>query len=129
MRIFAILFSLIPLGIGVTVLGFLWLTPFDQFGSPPLFFRVFASFIAFGFILFGAAAMTNAFYGPDFMAQMREQMHRADLSKRFQEPRSTASPQGYICSQCGAPLGKNPDVSPLGDVKCTHCGKWFNIHT
>ena len=26
-------------GIGITLLGFLWLTPFDAFGSPPLFFE------------------------------------------------------------------------------------------
>ena len=39
-------FGLVFGGIGLTVLGYLWLTPFNQFDSPPLFFRIVGSFIA-----------------------------------------------------------------------------------
>jgi DNA-directed RNA polymerase subunit RPC12/RpoP len=35
---------------------------------------------------------------------------------------------GYQCAHCGATLGEQADVSPHGDVKCAHCGRWFNIH-
>ena len=36
--------------IGVAVLIFLWAPSSDGFGAPPLFFRVFGSFIALAFI-------------------------------------------------------------------------------
>ena len=39
--------------IGVTVIVFLWSQPFGEFGSPPLFFRIFGSLIASVFILVG----------------------------------------------------------------------------
>jgi DNA-directed RNA polymerase subunit RPC12/RpoP len=40
----------------------------------------------------------------------------------------TSLNKDYECDHCGAKLDKNADVSPSGDVKCTYCNKWFNIH-
>jgi hypothetical protein len=115
-------------GIGITVLGFLWLTPFNQFGSPPLFFRIFGSFIALVFIAMGGTTFVAAILGN------RLQRHVADFDK-FNEteteanaPAAPLSPLNYCCSNCGAKLTKQSDVSPLGDVKCIFCGQWFNIH-
>ncbi|HVE59795.1 MAG TPA: hypothetical protein VNB22_23485 [Pyrinomonadaceae bacterium] len=36
--------------------------------------------------------------------------------------------RNYQCKNCGAALGEKADVSPSGDVKCSYCNKWFNIH-
>ncbi|MBX3442392.1 MAG: hypothetical protein KF774_08290 [Planctomyces sp.] len=121
------LFGIVPLGIGLTVLGFLWLSPFGEFHSPPLFFRIFGSFVALPFVFMGAGAL--------FMSQEK-------LTKRLQEGaaqaargedappqnRSAARGQGYTCPSCSAPLAPGADVSPKGDVKCGHCNRWFNIH-
>jgi len=43
-------------------------------------------------------------------------------------PQDLGAALGYVCPGCCAPLGKRADVSPQGDVKCPHCGRWFNIH-
>ena len=56
---FARLIGLFPLGIGLTVLGGLWLAPFGEFHSPPLFFRIFGSIIALAFVTFGAVALSG----------------------------------------------------------------------
>jgi hypothetical protein len=125
------LFGIVPLGIGLTVLGFLWLTPFHEFGSPPLFFRLFGSFVALPFVFVGAAAL---FGNPESWAKARiEQARRlrnlaqeAGLSEN--RPAQPGSSAGYVCPSCNAPLGEKADVSPSGDVKCLHCGRWFNIH-
>ncbi len=49
--------GIIPFGIGVTLLCFLWFGE-DGFHSPPLFFKVFGSFIALAFVMFGVAAFS-----------------------------------------------------------------------
>jgi hypothetical protein len=117
-------------GIGLTVLGFLWLTPFNQFGSPPLFFRIFGSFVALCFVAMGGTTFVGAILGN------RLQRPVADFDK-FNEtktdgppnaPAAPLSPLNYCCSNCGAKLAKQSDVSPLGDVKCSFCHQWFNIH-
>ncbi len=132
------LMGIVPLGIGLTVLGFLWLTPFNEFGSPPLFFRVFGSFIALAFVLTGVGFIA----GPSLVrgqgAHLKGMMQ--DLAKTAQDIQRggpaetshaspTTSPQvGYDCPNCGASLGKDCDVSPSGDAKCGFCERWFNIH-
>ena len=115
-------------GIGITMLGFLWLTPFDQFGSPPLFFRIFGSFIALCFVAMGGTTFVGAILGS------RQQRPVAGFDK-FNETKMEADapaapllPLNYCCSNCGAKLTKQSEVSPLGDVKCTFCHQWFNIH-
>jgi len=114
-------------GIGITVLLFMWLTPFDQFGSPPLFFRIFGSFIALVFVVMGFGTLAGAIAGKglaDRAAAMAQQQ-RGDLS---QSPSDLPPSVGYTCAKCGAPLGADAEVSPLGDVKCSFCHQWFNIH-
>lgn len=133
------LFGIIPLGIGLTVLGFLWGAPFGQFGSPPLFFRVFGSFVALGFVMFGGVMIASGSLIKSQGGQLRNMMQ--DLSEAARggierPPRSTdgtsaaAEPKvGYDCPNCGASLGEDCDVSPSGDAKCNYCKRWFNIHS
>ena len=39
-----------------------------------------------------------------------------------------AGPTEYSCSQCGASLGVNTEVSPSGDFKCQFCNSWSNVN-
>lgn len=115
-------------GIGLTTIGFLWGAPFGQFGSPPLFFRVFGSFIAFVFVVVGGSTVFAAFAStPSSLRRFPRQRFKTD---QFEPPPVPIPPSalGYDCSNCGANLGKEADVSPLGDVKCPFCQRWFNIH-
>ena len=117
-------FGIAFFGIGLTVLGFLWLSPFGAWDSPPLFFRIFGSFIAICFVAMGGTVAMSAILGgglmrPSIPAVERVQPHGI----------AAAGPLGgYHCPQCAAPLSDKADVSPLGDVKSTFCGAWFNIH-
>jgi hypothetical protein len=106
-RAFAALFGVI----GLTILGFLWFGTGDDFGAPPLFFKVFASLIASGFIIMGFGVAVTTGRG-------------AVLSPSPESPRSGGT---YSCPNCGGGL-ENADVSPSGDVKCSYCSRWFNIH-
>ncbi len=132
------LMAIIPFGIGMTVLIFLWSAPFGEFGSPPLFFRVFGSFIALAFVLTGIAIFVGAgkIGDPRRMAQKLQEMQK-ELgatqpmgSSSVTQPDATVKPKvGYECPNCGAAMGKEADVSPSGDVKCGYCERWFNIHS
>lgn len=129
------LIGIVPLGIGITVMAFLWLSPFGAFHSPPLFFRIFGSFIALGFILFGvgafkAAGMMNRLNLRKTAEQLQNLQQQTDNSSETQEtPAATDAPgTGYECPSCGAALGGDADVSPSGDAKCRYCKRWFNIH-
>ena len=117
-------------GIGITTLGFLWLTPFNEFGSPPLFFRIFGSFISLAFVAMGGTTFVAAILGN------RLQRRGTDFDQ-FNQTKGESPPDGpaipssslnYCCSNCGAKLTNQADVSPLGDVKCSFCHQWFNIH-
>jgi hypothetical protein len=122
--------GIVPLGIGITVIAFLWGAPFGEFGSPPLFFRFFGSFIALAFVMVGAGIL----FGATTKARSRIFDRLGDAARRQQgrdheEDDSPARPSGrYTCPHCGAPLADGADVSPHGDVKCTYCTSWFNIH-
>lgn len=127
-KLFGVLFSIIPLGVGLTVLIFLWSKPFDDWDSPPLVFRVFGSFIALGFLLFGgfaARTFSAAAKGLSSMELIDRQISQAQDASSSQPP---AAPGRYACPDCGASLDPKAEVSPLGDVKCGYCGSWFNIH-
>jgi hypothetical protein len=122
-RIVGSVFGLAFCGIGLTVLGFLWLTPFDAFGSPPLVFRFFGSFIAIMFVVTGGTLAYNMLTGK------LEAMGAPAIPAASQQPSMTdPSSNTYTCPHCGAPVGSRIDVSPLGDVKCPFCHAWFNIH-
>lgn len=126
-KFLGLIFGLIPLGIGITVLIFLWGVPFGEFGSPPLFFQVFGSFVALGFVAFGGAACYGALAGGRHLSALAA-LARTDPSAAPTESSPTPARSGYICPQCSAPLQDGAEVSPHGDVKCTYCKCWFNIH-
>jgi hypothetical protein len=120
-RIIGSVFGFAFAGIGLTVLCFLWFAD-DGFGSPPLFFRIFGSFIAIVFVVMGGtmgvAALTAK---PQF--------------PNFTPPSAPAGPAhaqrshgAFACPHCGAALTSKTEASPHGDVKCPFCGAWFNIH-
>ena len=110
-------------GIGLTVLGFLWFGD-DGFGSPPLIFRLVGSFIAIVFVVFGGTMGLSAVFARGLMADPTERLKALQGNAGAE----TRVPGSYVCPNCGATLG-NAEVSPLGDVKCTFCGSWFNIHS
>ena len=118
-RLLGIVFGIVFGGIGLTVIGFLWGT--RGFGEPPLFFKLFGSFIALAFVAVGATF---------FMAAIKGQIPlsgNAD-SARLDPSTGDGDGDGYKCPACGARLGEAADVSPKGDVKCGYCKQWFNIH-
>jgi hypothetical protein len=102
-------------GIGLTLLGFFWLSSIADF--IPLFFRIFASFIAVGFVAFGGGTALMSLLG---------QIGSSPIVTA--SALLAATPGSYKCTQCGAPLADKSSVSPLGDVKCSFCNAWFNIH-
>ena len=117
-------------GIGITVLGSLWLAPFNQFDSPPLFFRIFGSFIALVFVAMGGTTFVAAIFG-NHLQRPGTNFDKFNDTKEQRPPNAPAvpmSPLNYCCSNCGAKLTNKADVSPLGDVKCSFCHQWFNIH-
>ncbi|MBI1310539.1 hypothetical protein GC176_04460 [bacterium] len=126
------LIGIVPLGVGLSVLGFTWGGGMDggPGGGPPVFFKLFFSFVALGFVLFGLAA----FFGPSLLKGQRQQLldaarDLADVARGDSGDTSQQRPQvGYRCPNCGADLGDGADVSPSGDVKCDYCKRWFNIH-
>jgi len=132
MNTYTRLVGFFPCGVGLTLLMFLWSQPFDGFHSPPLFFRILGSFVGLFFIFIGV----GFFIGPvgnsnrmkAAMKQHKEMLEELETEQGDLDSDDAPSSMNYQCSTCGAPLGTGDDVSPHGDVKCTHCGKWFNIH-
>ena len=120
--------GIVPLGIGLTVLGFMWLSSFDGFGSPPLFFRIFFSFIALGFVLKGVGIL---FTSPATLIEQIKAGQKALQDSHptsLEMPSSPPSPGKLKCPNCGS-SPQTGEVSPLGDVKCDHCSRWYNVHT
>ena len=131
-RFVAGVFGLVFFGIGLTVTSFMW-GQGDGFGSPPLIFRLFASLIGVAFMAFGGTMAYSAFTGGGLMkSQLDVQGALKHIEREIgdasgsSKPRSVA-PGSYVCPHCAATLQK-ADVSPMGDVKCSFCGSWFNVH-
>jgi len=105
--------------IGLTVLVFLWSQSPDEFGAPPLIFKLVGSFIALAFMAMGFGMPITAILNRGKAGSLE------DFGSASSGP--SASAVGYRCPHCGAGLGKQ-EVSPSGDVKCAYCHKWWNIH-
>ena len=120
-RIPAAIISGVFAAIGLTVIVFLWSQPFGAFHSPPLFFRIFGSLVATMFVVMGGSGVIAAIYGKPLTPR-----HRS-LRSAFRRP-PVETPGSYVCPNCGATLAENVDVSPSGDVKCSYCNSWFNVH-
>ncbi|MEM1085224.1 MAG: hypothetical protein AAGI48_14020 [Verrucomicrobiota bacterium] len=99
--------------IGIAVLVFLWGSG-DGFGSPPLVFKVFGSFIALGFMAMGFGVPLTA------IRKAKELEAKGGSS-------APLKPGSYRCPSCGSNV-RDAEVSPSGDVKCPYCNGWWNIH-
>jgi DNA-directed RNA polymerase subunit RPC12/RpoP len=120
--------GVVPFGIGISVMVFLW--TFSGFGEPPFFFKVFGSFIALGFVLFGGAMLFRPSLMQGHEGRLAAILKRVQATTKQSDPSPTDEPKvGYDCANCGAALGEDAEVSPSGDVKCTYCKRWFNIHS
>jgi hypothetical protein len=129
--ILGIVFGLVFFGIGISVIAFVWSE--RGFGAPTLFFRIFATLIAVPFVAVGGFAafgsiqiLRGSHAGTDQIASMLNYSGQAKTPDDHAS--GSASRVGYTCPACGAPLAHGADVSPHGDVKCAHCGRWFNVH-
>jgi hypothetical protein len=120
-RILLGIFGLVFAGAGICVLGLIW---GDRFDFVPVFAKLFGSLIACallafgGFMVFSAVAAGKVSFTPIATIPTTGESGKG----------STTSPGRYVCPNCGAALGEKADVSPMGDVKCAHCGRWFNVH-
>jgi uncharacterized protein YjeT (DUF2065 family) len=101
------LMGIMPFGIGLTVLFFIWFGDVRPFGGAPLVFRVFASFVAMGFVLTGLMI----FKAPSLLKSQHQNMldRVRELSKAAGHDLvdSSATPDGrsqvnYSCPNCGA---------------------------
>jgi hypothetical protein len=131
-RFLGAVFGLIFSGIGLTVIGFMWLGLDDDFGSPPVFVKIFASVIALGFVAMGGTLAAASILGGGMLGRsasiINEAMRRAQEAQNSATPTSAKPAGGYACPHCGGALGEKADVSPMGDAKCAFCGRWFNVH-
>ncbi len=127
-RFVGAVFGLVFFGIGLTVIGVMWFAS-DGFGSPPVFFKLIASFIALAFVAMGGTLAASSIFGGAMLAR-----HGAALGQSMRERPSRypstppTTPAGYGCPHCGAALAEKAEVSPMGDSKCAFCGQWFNVH-
>jgi hypothetical protein len=129
--ILGIVFGLVFFGIGISVMAFVWTE--SGFGAPPLFFRIFATLIAIPFVVVGGMAaygsiqaLRGSHAGADQMASLLQQSGQPSTAD--DESAKLRPSVSYTCPACGAPLARGAEVSPHGDVKCAHCGGWFNVH-
>jgi hypothetical protein len=111
--LFMLLFFSIFGFIGIALLVFLWGSG-EGFGSPPLFAKVFGSFIALGFMAMGFGVPLTA------IKKSKELVSGTDFKREGEGG-------GYKCPNCGANV-QDADVSPSGDLKCPYCKGWWNIH-
>lgn len=116
-RFIGAVFGFVFCGIGLAILGFMWTVQGSD--EPPLFFKIFASFIALPFVAMG---------GTLFFTSLKRRSMILEMPTIQQSPPATAAGKDYACPSCGARLGEDVDVSPSGDAKCGYCRKWFNIH-
>jgi hypothetical protein len=120
-RFVGAVFGIAFFGIGLTVIIALW---GGGMGDPPVFFKLFGSLIALVFVAMGGAMAFGAITGGGILSQG----NTSETTTATTTTTSSAAPAGYTCPHCGGGLDRNADVSPMGDVKCSFCGRWFNVH-
>ncbi len=127
-RFIGAVFGLVFFGIGLTVIGVMWFAS-DDFGSPPVFVKLIASFIALAFVAMGGTLAASSIFGGAMLARHGEAIGPATRVAESHQPSTPSStPAGYACPHCGAALAEKAEVSPMGDSKCAFCGQWFNVH-
>ncbi len=104
--------------IGLTVIISLWTA--DGFGAPPTFFKIFGSFIGLAFMAMGFGMPISALMNKGKLSVPTEAVSNSSQQKR-------PAPGTYDCPNCGANVGE-AEVSPSGDLKCSYCNEWWNIH-
>src|SRR5687767_5007230 len=90
-RFVGAVFGLAFAGIGLTVIISLW---FGGMGDPPVFFKLFGSFIALVFVAMGGAMAFSAITGRGLMAQPGAAGTTTTAS-------SPAAARAYTCPHCG----------------------------
>jgi len=118
-RFIAGVFGVAFAGIGLAVIGGLWFS--DGMGDPPIIFKLVGSCIALVFVAMGGTMAFSAITGRGLMASPVQPPAAGGSS-------ATGATAAYTCPHCGGGLDRNADVSPMGDVKCSFCGRWFNVH-
>lgn len=111
--LFVLLFFSIFGFIGIALLVFLWGSG-NGFHSPPLFAKIFGSFIALGFMAMGFGVPLSAIKKSKELSKSGGAM-----------PEDSGN--GYGCPNCGGNV-TDAEVSPSGDLKCPYCNSWWNIH-
>ena len=118
-RFIGAVFGIAFAGIGLTVMVSLWA---GGMGDPPVFFKLVGSFMGLIFVAVGGAMAVGAITGRGMMSTPN------GSGATTKTTADTTSTPRYTCPHCGGGLDRNADVSPMGDVKCAFCGRWFNVH-
>ena len=118
-RFIGAVFGIAFAGIGLTIIVSLWS---GGMGDPPVFFKLVGSFMALIFVAVGGTMAVGAITGRGMMSAARPPGAATTPTS------ATSTPAAYTCPHCGGGLDRNADVSPMGDVKCAFCGRWFNVH-
>src|SRR5829696_6997430 len=118
-RFIGAVFGLAFAGIGLTVILSLW---FGGMGDPPVFFKLFGSFIGTVFVAMGGGMAFSAITGRGMMAKPGGSTTASTTSTPPPSPGSPNEARGYTCPHCGGGLDRGADISPMGDVKCAFCG-------
>jgi len=131
LRLILGLFGFAFAGCGIAVLRMLWLPPANRFDLFDVVSKIIFSisalvfFLAFGVVLLFLAIFCK--FGPATRADF-DKFNQTEAEGLPNDSAAPSSPVNYSCSHCGATLMNQADVLPLGDVKCSFCHKWFNIH-
>ncbi len=118
--------GLFPMGIGLALLSFVWFDSGGFFLGAPFFFKAFFSLVAC-FFVFQGFAMLMGIPVKGHGSRKEDASAAGGYSPGSSGPMADGS-GGYRCPHCAAALGEGADVSPMGDVRCGHCDRWFNIH-
>ena len=119
-------FGLVFGGAGVCMLFLIW---GDDSDFVPVPARLFGSLICLAFIAMGGTMLFSAIAGGGMLgAKSIDLPDLENLNSTSDAPPPPVAAGKYVCPNCGAALGDKADVSPMGDVKCQFCGRWFNVH-